>query len=94
MLNALVHYLLSYVALLGIDIDISNVKLNSGMRYIAKLLLNSLWGKSARVYLLKKHNSYDFQGNLLKKMNLSNIKTSTQQTFQNGFPSLEMKKSY
>lgn len=47
MLNALVHYLLSYVALLGIDIDISNVKLNSGMRYIAKLLLNSLWGRSA-----------------------------------------------
>jgi hypothetical protein len=30
---------------LGIVIDLGNVKLNPGLRYISKLLLNSLWGK-------------------------------------------------
>jgi hypothetical protein len=30
---------------LGIEIDLKNVELNPGLRYISKLLLNSLWGK-------------------------------------------------
>jgi hypothetical protein len=30
---------------LGIQIDLSAVQMNSGLRYISKLLLNSLWGK-------------------------------------------------
>jgi hypothetical protein len=30
---------------LGIEINLKNVELNSGLRYISKLLLNSLWGK-------------------------------------------------
>jgi hypothetical protein len=30
---------------LGIQIDLKNVELNPGLRYISKLLLNSLWGK-------------------------------------------------
>jgi hypothetical protein len=30
---------------MGINIDLNNVNLNSGLRYISKLLLNSLWGK-------------------------------------------------
>jgi hypothetical protein len=28
----------------GIEIDKENVELNPGLRFIAKLLLNSLWG--------------------------------------------------
>ena len=31
-----------------IKLDRENVKYNSGMRYIAKLMLNSLWGKLAQ----------------------------------------------
>jgi hypothetical protein len=30
---------------LGIEINLKNVELNPGLRYISKLLLNSLWGK-------------------------------------------------
>lgn len=30
---------------LEIDIDIAKVRLNAGLRYISKILLNSLWGK-------------------------------------------------
>ena len=30
---------------MGITIDLNSVTLNSGLRYISKLLLNSLWGK-------------------------------------------------
>ena len=29
----------------GIELDKNNIKLNPGMRHIAKLALNSLWGK-------------------------------------------------
>lgn len=29
----------------GIDIDLDNVRYNPGLRHIAKLCLNSLWGK-------------------------------------------------
>src|SRR5882724_5231883 len=34
-----------YKERLGVNIDIANTKLNPGLRYISKLLLNSLWGK-------------------------------------------------
>jgi hypothetical protein len=44
-----VHELLftvkEYMERLGIEIDLKNVELNPGLRYISKLLLNSLWGK-------------------------------------------------
>jgi hypothetical protein len=38
-------YCLEYKERLGIDIDLESVTLNPGLRYISKLLLNSLWGK-------------------------------------------------
>jgi len=34
-----------YKERLGVNIDLANTKLNPGLRYISKLLLNSLWGK-------------------------------------------------
>ena len=34
-----------YKERLGIDIDLNGVTFNPGLRYISKLLLNSLWGK-------------------------------------------------
>ena len=34
-----------YKERLGVNIDLTNTKLNPGLRYISKLLLNSLWGK-------------------------------------------------
>jgi hypothetical protein len=44
-----VHELLftvkEYMERLGIEIDLKNVELNPGLRYISKLLLKSLWGK-------------------------------------------------
>jgi hypothetical protein len=36
---------LEYKERLGIDIDLNSVTFNPGLRYISKLLLNSLWGK-------------------------------------------------
>jgi hypothetical protein len=36
---------IEYVDRLGIEINLKNVELNPGLRYISKLLLNSLWGK-------------------------------------------------
>jgi hypothetical protein len=35
----------NYKRIYGIEIDINNVKKNPGLRHIAKLALNSLWGK-------------------------------------------------
>lgn len=34
-----------YMKKYGIEIDLDNVKFNPGLRHIAKLCLNSLWGK-------------------------------------------------
>jgi hypothetical protein len=34
-----------YKERLRVNIDLANTKLNPGLRYISKLLLNSLWGK-------------------------------------------------
>lgn len=59
----------------GIEIDISNVKKNPGLRAIAKLCLNSLWGKFAQktdptqsVYLKKGENDAELYNILSSKI--------------------------
>jgi len=40
-----INFKMEYKEKYGIDIDLDNVKKNPGLRHIAKLCLNSLWGK-------------------------------------------------
>src|SRR5678815_197550 len=42
------QYLQDFKDIEGVTLDPSNIESNPGMRYIAKLLLNSLWGKLAQ----------------------------------------------
>jgi hypothetical protein len=40
-----IKFKMEYKEKYGIEIDLENVKYNPGLRHIAKLCLNSLWGK-------------------------------------------------
>ncbi|CAG2228133.1 unnamed protein product [Mytilus edulis] len=42
----------------GIDLDYDNIKVNPGLRSLAKLCLNSFWGKFGQRLFLKKHSFF------------------------------------